>query len=146
MDSMRQYLGIDPGVTGGYAIIDSEGEPVLYAQFTDWKAAGKVLLEFTGVIALERVHSMPRDGGKSAFTFGSNYGGWLALLEYLEKPFISVPPQTWQKAVLGSFPAGESKPRAFQYVSRRFPKLGIGKSKTGAIDALCIATYCKLKV
>lgn len=143
------FIGIDPGVTGGWAIVRADGSLHSYEQFIDWKSTSKTLVtalkEDTVMAALEKVHSMPRDGGKSAFTFGANFGGWLALLESLNVSHALVPPQTWQKAMLGSFPKGESKARALEYVSRRYPDTEFFKSKHGINDAVCIALYCRSK-
>lgn len=148
-DMARVFIGIDPGVTGGWAIVTEDGSLHSYAEFSSWRTISEVLQdvqrEHTIQAALEKVHSMPRDGGKSAFTFGANFGGWLALLESSNTSHLLVPPQTWQKAMLGTFPKGESKVRALDYVTRRYPGHQFFKSKCGINDAICIALYCRAK-
>lgn len=141
------FIGIDPGKTGGYAAITEDGEHDASSQFLDWSIAGIFLKSYfingPCLVALEQVGAMPGQGVKSMFTFGANYGGWQALLEYLSIPYILVPPKRWQKGILGVFPKGESKERAYSYITRRYPHCQIKKSYTGVIDAICLALYIK---
>jgi len=156
------YLGIDPGVSGGWAILDKEGQPLRTEKFTCWEHiysqavfAGKHYDESDLAatnplelwICLEKAQAMSRGGQKqgvtSMFTYGGNYGGWLSLLEGHQLQHILVGPQVWQKRLLGSFPKGESKPAAYSFAKRKWPSLNLAKSNTGVIDALCIALYAR---
>lgn len=150
---MNYWVGVDPGKTGGLAVVDHNGKYQYSTQFTDWKTHGNTLktlmshtdndIASTVLVAIEKVGAMPRQGVSSMFTFGANFGGWISLLEYLSIPYILVPPIRWQKQILGSFPKGESKERAFKYISSRYPELNIKKSHSGIIDALCLALYIR---
>lgn len=140
------YVGIDPGKTGGYAAVDEFGYCQSLGRFSNWKEIGITLCQIKGeqcVVALEQVSAMRGQGVSSMFSFGANYGGWMALLDYLEVPYVLVPPQRWQKKILGIFPKGESKVRAFEYTRRRFPDLKLAKKDKGIIDSLCIALYIR---
>ena len=88
------------------------------------------------VAYIESVHSMPKQGVSSTFTFGRNYGFLRGCLCALEIPYHEVTPQKWQKALecLSHGDKNVTKARAQQL----FPKLKI----THAIaDALLIAEY-----
>jgi hypothetical protein len=142
------YIGIDVGVTGGYAILDNDGVPIKTEIFSGWNHIGKVFQDFAEridvLVALEAVSAMRGQGVSSMFTFGANYGGWLSLLETKFIPYILVRPQKWQKAILGSFPKGQSKLRAYDYVRRKYPTMELKQTRdSGVIDALCIAEYAR---
>lgn len=144
-----KYLGIDPGKSGAWAVINEEAEIVQYKKFTTWADIYSESV-FEGkdrhvMAALELVHAFPGQGVVSVFSFGSNFGAWQGLLEGHQIPHCMATVQRWQKVLLGSFPKGESKERAYQFVSRRYPHLGFkkGKSSEGVIDAICLALYAR---
>lgn len=142
---------IDPGANGALVCINDNGEFIekqRHAGLTHpWKEQGQFLLrlkELNSIIVLEKVHAMPGQGVSSMFSFGQNYGGWLALLDYLSVPYVLVTPQAWQKKILGPFAKGQAKATAFTYITRRYPALELSKTKDeGVIDALCMALYAK---
>lgn len=145
------YAGIDPGASGAIVCINGEGgiiEQQSHASLSfPWKEQGRFLLrlkELKCLLVMEKVHAFRGQGVSSMFSFGQNYGGWLALLDCSEVPYILVPPQTWQKKILGPFAKGQAKATAFKYITRRYPQLNFSKSKDeGVIDALCMALYAK---
>lgn len=137
-------LGVDPGKGGGFAVISMRGEIAIYNKFTCWQDIWLVLKEYRSLIkhcAIEKVSSMSGQGVKSTFTFGMNYGGWLAYLEIFKISHTLVPPQRWQKMFLGSFPKGESKIRSVDFINRRYPHVNLKKSHHGISDAICLALY-----
>lgn len=142
---MKVTIGIDPGKTGGWAAIDNKGICIDAEPFTNYSDFAQhvklILLDYPVSVVLEQVSAMPGQGVSSMFTFGANYGGWLATLELLKLPFQLVRPQAWQKAILGSFPKGESKARALAYATRLHPDLGLKKKDSGISDAICMAHY-----
>ena len=140
------HIGIDPGKSGGIAWIE-DGEPAQAVKMPETEADLWVLLlrirniEWVriGVMPhaiIEKVHSMPKQGVKSTFTFGKGYGSLLMALTAAGIPFEEVPPGTWMKA-MGCLTKGDknvSKRKAQQL----FPHLKV----THAIaDALLIAEY-----
>lgn len=138
-------VGIDPGAQGAYITLDENGTLLNYAVFSNWMTAArflKSLKEQEHLVTLEKVGAALGNSGKSAFTFGANYGGWLALLEVMGIAFVLVPPQAWQPKMLGRFAKGESKKAANAYVVRRYPQLASLKVKEqGVADAICMALY-----
>lgn len=105
------FLGIDPGNSGGIALISPDLSFVQAYPMPDTEAD---VLEIIGehasriqIAMIERVHAFPkigkegtRSGGQgvsSAFEFGRSYGFLRGILVALRIPFEDIPPQTWQK-------------------------------------------------
>jgi len=140
--SRRAYLGIDPGRAGGIALVwdDAqlyeawkipESERDLWDLFTYTK-------EFTLFAMIERVHSSPQMGVRSAFTFGQSYGMLRGMLIALELPFSEVSPIKWQNRQ--KCRTGGNKNISKSRAQQLFPSLKI----THAIaDSLLIADYCR---
>lgn len=135
------FLGIDPGQSGG--ISAHHGSQVMAFGFTnktpmDIYKIIKLLRVKNCVAMIEKVHSMPKQGVASSFTFGKGYGFLLGCLTALEIPFEYVSPQKWQK-YLGCLTKGD-KNISKQKAQELFPSLKI----THAIaDALLIGEYLK---
>lgn len=101
-------MGCDPGQNGGIAIVGSTFDKLHLD--TAWKMPDtlKDLLDLLRGIHsatpiahcfLEKVHSMPSDGGVQAFKFGYNYGALEAFLICAGIPITKVTPQVWQKNI-----------------------------------------------
>ncbi len=145
---MSIYLGIDPGAKGGIAIIHPEGADA-------WRYPGDIVtaadllreLSFNYKIklaAIEQVHSMPGQGVKSVFSFGTNYGAWLGMLSALSIPHVLVTPRKWQKATLDAG-TGETKQRSLQMARRIYPDIDLKyKADDGKADALHLACYARI--
>jgi hypothetical protein len=97
---MMKYIGIDPGINGGVAIIDQ------FYSLTCFKCPKspqemahsiKEHLDGSCVALLEKVHSFPGQGVVSTFTFGANYGQWQGILSAFEIKFDLITPKVWQK-------------------------------------------------
>jgi len=138
------YLGIDPGVSGGLALIEDTGflkkaawkMPATEKDISDLFIDLKPLVSFA---LIEAVHSMPGMAMGTMFNFGKGYGFLRGMLIAHGIPFGEVTPQKWQKFMncLTKGDKNVSKARAQQL----FPNLKI----THAIaDALLIAEYCRL--
>ena len=99
------YIGIDPGQSGGIAVIDTvPGGYTVYTTTlsgTERDIADWIAESYTGKAMgyLEGVHSFPGQGVASSFKFGMNYGFLRGVLIALELPFETVSPQRWQKAM-----------------------------------------------
>ena len=146
------FIGIDPGQTGAIAVIDWTGE-ILFLK--DWPcdeigAADIVrtiqgcFSNFTLRAALEKVHSMPKQGVSSSFKFGTNFGIWKGILASFQIPFLEPTPQAWQKGVVKK--AQDTDPK-IAATRRLWPKVELegprGGIKDGRADALLIADWCR---
>ena len=146
------FIGIDPGQSGALALIDKGNVPVT---LSDWPGdeigAAAIVREIKmkadhnkAVLlgAIERVHSMPKQGVASTFKFGTNYGIWRGILAAFEIPFYTVGVHQWQKGVIQK--AQDKKP-ALAAASRLFPTAELygprGGGKDGRADALLIAHW-----
>ncbi len=104
---MSLYLGHDPGISGALAVVDHKGQlraavdmPLAYGLIAPGQTADLIVPWNTPalvVAAVERVHSMPRQGVASTFKFGQAYGTVLGVLGALGIPVEHPTPQTWKK-------------------------------------------------
>ena len=104
------------------------------------------------IVAIERQQYIPKDGrrqgGKSAFTLGENYGRWLGLFEGFGLEVVTVPPQTWQAYIYGGrvVTGIDSKTRAIELAKTLIPDLPLCPDRCraprhGRADAGLIALY-----
>ena len=100
---MTHYIGIDPGASGGIALYDGN---TLYASKCPQKVGDMyALLEIYASrgdisqtrVFIEKVWSFPSDSHKTAFSFGKNYGSWIAALEIIQLDYKMITPKAWQK-------------------------------------------------
>jgi len=144
------FIGIDPGVQGGIAVLWEDGERKVHcveklalkdkteADISSWVwgLADGVNDQF--VVVIESVHSSPQMGVKSAFTFGRSYGFLRGVLSALGYPYVEVRPQAWQKA-MGCLTKGQ-KNVTKALAQQLYP----GEKVTHATaDALLLATYAR---
>lgn len=145
-------LGIDPGLHGGYALIDdvraiaepfplAGGEVDLSELAVDWRALAP------DIAVLELVGAMPKQGLSSTFSFGRRVGELRGVLAALGIGYYQVRPQAWQKAVL----AGTSRDKAATiawarraYPSARLVPPGCRVAHSGLADSLALAEYGRL--
>jgi len=153
-------IGIDPGQSGGLAIIDTRlSEPrvvpmPLAGKSVDWAEVAYWLRLFapatrSAVAYVEKVSAMPKQGVSSTFKFGCNVGGIHGVLGALGIPMALVTPQAWKKRVLAG--TAKDKAAAIDYCRRRWPHVSLlatersRKPHDGMADALCIARYAQLE-
>jgi len=100
---MKHYIGIDPGRSGGIALYDGNTLSAskcpqkvgdMYALLEIYASRGD--LSQTRIF-IEKVWSFPSDSHKTAFSFGRNYGSWLAALEIISANYKMITPKSWQK-------------------------------------------------
>lgn len=134
-------IGIDPGKAGGIAFLDGNDAvafPMPETEAEILEVLRETYLDSPKFALLEFVRSSPQMGVKSAFTFGSGYGGLRMALVAAKIPFEEVTPGTWQKA-MGCLSKGDknvTKRRAMEL----FPQIKV----THAIaDCLLIAEHCR---
>lgn len=145
-------IGIDPGLDGAVAII-VDGVPSVFDTPVgkDGKKRRYLVGAMRGILnngnygasaAIERVHSMPKQGVASSFGFGEGFGLWQGLLAGLGIPFDLVTPQAWQKVMLAGAAKGKgsSRVRAQQLFPSLAKELNLVKHH-GRSDALLIAEY-----
>jgi len=138
---MPAYVGIDPGQSGGVAILLDDGTVALAVGMpeTDRDLLDALLVAGDGAHGVtERVSASPQMGVSSSFKFGRNVGAVRMALTARGIAFDEVLPARWQKA-LGCRSRGDkniTKARAQQL----FPALRVTHALA---DALLLAEYCR---
>lgn len=114
---MSFIIGIDPGVNGAIAILQSDGTlvQVFETPAVEILVGGKLkrrisaemlaaelrLYADQGAVAfVEQVGAMPGQGVSSMFAFGEAFGLVKGVLAGMSIPFSSVTPGKWKKALL----------------------------------------------
>ena len=163
-------ISIDPGLTGGIAIVEYDVIKLFdmptfkFETKTKTKSGNKKHKTEINIHALadmlrpycsnsqavvELVHSMPAMGAPSVFNFGMSFGILLGVLATLEIPYELVTPQRWKKDMMDGT-AGKEKEadvlRAVQLYPKLRDQLIVGKKyKDGLADALLMARWLQLK-
>jgi len=101
MAETTMYMGIDPGASGGIAVIAEAGIPIV-VQKLDGMTERDVLdlmREFAPSIRMariEEVHAMPTNGSVSGFKLGRSYGSLRMALIASGIRFETASPIQWQ--------------------------------------------------
>jgi crossover junction endodeoxyribonuclease RuvC len=139
------WIGIDPGVSGACVAL-SRGRDFLVHQcrgddtLTDrLEFLKKMRLVGHCYAIIEEVHSMPKQGVKSTFTFGRNVGQWDGLLTAAAIPYRFVTPLTWMKLLRCQSHGDKNITKAA--AQRLFPSQTITHRNA---DAFLIAEYCHM--
>lgn len=139
------YIGIDPGVGGGIAVLRADGQIVdvfkMPATEVDLLNAlrpfgGGPVAGRQACAMLEKAQPMPRQGVVSMFTYGRGYGALLMALTALWIPFDEITSPIWQAALRCRSHGNKN------VTKRRAQQLFPGRTITHAIaDALLLAEY-----
>lgn len=105
MTLSHSKIGIDVGAKGCLCHLTKK-EIIKIIRFNKEGLKGYIRylksLEYPVDICIEQVHSMPRQGVKSMFSFGTRYGEIKGMLDTLELPYLEVPSNYWQKKLIQS--------------------------------------------
>lgn len=157
-----RVVGIDPGLTGGLALLDLGG-PGIGARLVrtpslmvrtrqhtrrqyDVPAMWRALCELTGddprtevLVALERSGARPNQGLASTWQTGVGFGLWHGLCAARQVAVVLVAPQSWKRhhGLLGT-----DKRASRLRAAERFPLLGpFSAADEGPAEALLLAAY-----
>ena len=147
------YVGIDPGASGGIAVIEVEGsseivstwayspEKIVNTCFEIADTAGELKV----IACLEKVGAMPGQGVTSMFNFGKNVGFIEGVLSANYIPYQTVPPQKWKK----EYSISSDKNKSVEVCKRLFPNVNLKaterckKDHDGMAEALLMAEYAR---
>ena len=147
------YIGIDPGGSGGIAIISDDGKlfasykmpetPLdIYDLFAGYNPLNSKEIKIYVSACLERVHGMPGMSGAAMFSFGNNYGHLQMALLANRIPFEDHTPQKWMKYYQLKRAKTESKTEWKNRLKEKAQQLYPDHKVTLAIsDAILIAHY-----
>jgi crossover junction endodeoxyribonuclease RuvC len=152
------FLGIDPGLSGGIAVIGTilttaERTPIIEGdkRTMNLPAVASLIRRFVlanggvGFAVIEKVGCMPGQGITSAWTFGKGYGSFLGILATLDIPLQEVPAQRWKKEMLDGADKSDKASSINRAISL-FPQVNLitaGRRvpSDGMAEALLIAEY-----
>lgn len=154
--SMR-VLGVDPGQSGGLAVIDG-AELVDAIRMPTYQFKGKAVIDGRAIInwladiepdrpapfdcaVIEAVHAMPRQGVTSSFQFGRMLGGVEVTVTSYGKPVEYVSPATWKKAMGLDRDKASSIDMAKLKFGKRAEALIKFKADDGLAEAALLAAY-----
>lgn len=154
------FLGIDPGLDGGVAIIDDDGlltlykTPVIGGKEYDIRGMSEILEKGTtarsAFAVIENQISMPGQGLTSTLQTGKGFGIWLGLLSGLGIPYQVVQARQWQSKLFTGVKGNlDTKEKSEVIAKRLFPRADFRKSERsrvandGLTDAACIAEYAR---
>ncbi len=158
------FVGIDPGLDGALAVINSDDptRPRIWDTPTGKVGTSKsskripmpfemrqilydnILLQDT-IVFIEKVHAMQKQGVTSMFNFGLGYGLWIGIVTALGLSLEYVTPQKWMKEMMAGRPIGKDAQVA--RAQELWPSIAEqlvgprGGKKDGRADALLIAEY-----
>lgn len=148
-------LGIDPGLRGGLAFLNTVGQIDLFPMPTiadkdyDIQEIKRLLCQFQPVLTvLEQQIALPGQGLSSTLQTGKGFGILLGLLAGMEMPHQVVAAKAWQMKIFSGVKADlDTKAKSEIIAKRLFPKADFRKSDRarvaadGLTDAACIAEY-----
>lgn len=142
------YIGIDPGKSGALAIIDDEGVRTFLFDKDVYLRELMRVDETDAICCLEKVHSLPRDSGKGAFTFGENFGWIQGVLDCYKIPYDLVEPRKWK----AEFGLNSDKQNSIDVCKRLFPNVSLlptercRKENNNIAEAVLLALFAKRRL
>jgi crossover junction endodeoxyribonuclease RuvC len=128
-----RVLGVDPGLTGAFAVIETSLDLLLVwdmpVALSGTGSRKEVIPVFVADIVrdtapdvcfIERVGAMPKQGVSSVFSFGRSYGVVLGVLGALRVPVHLIAPAQWKRTMK----LGQDKAAARAMAVRLFPDAG----------------------
>lgn len=150
--------GIDPGLNGAFAFLDTTDNTLCVVDMPTFPHNGKRHVDPAGVAAIlhkhmpdhvfvEQVHSSPQMGVTSSFSFGRSSGIVLGALAAFRTDVntAEVQPQIWKKALGATSDKKQTVARATQLMPACAPAWKLVKH-TDRAEAALIALYGAVKL
>ena len=156
-------IGIDPGLSGGIAVLDNNkvidlfDMPVMADGKKNKKQLNSALLaklikektsnSSESAVIVEQVNAMPGQGVTSMFNFGQTFGAIKGICATLELPIFFVRPSKWKKHFeLINSSKDASRTKAIEMYPHLAEKLS-KKKDVNKSDAILIARfYCETRL
>lgn len=149
-DINMMYIGIDPGFSGAWGMIDHNGKyqscgdmlhdelfilsHLVYAEIRQACERQDV------AVIIEAVHAMPKQGVSSTFKFGMAYGAALSVAQRINTNFHTVSPRVWKKALK----LDSDKNLSLSMARDLWPAAPLARKKdNGRAEALLLAEYLR---
>ncbi|SDR52663.1 crossover junction endodeoxyribonuclease RuvC [Rhizobiales bacterium GAS113] len=152
---MSAFLGVDPGLEGGWAIYWPATNMLVAGDIPTSGDGSRRRVEgslFANVLrahedltaaGIELVGPGPHGGRASMFRFGAAYGSILGVVSALGLPFTLITPQSWKKRF--RVPAGADKEHSRQLALAMWPahaSLFARKRDHGRAEAALLGKFC----
>lgn len=158
---IKNYIGIDPGLSGAVCVLSDEIR-IFDTPSTVIKSGKKnkrkylsgnmadILMPFKDqntLVIIEKQNAMPGQGVVSMMSIGVGYGLWLGIISAYKIPYIEITPQSWKKELMSGM--GKEKAASCFRAKQLFPDLELftprGRALDGRGDAVLIAEYGRRK-
>lgn len=147
---MKVYLGIDPGFSGAWGMVDEHGnywscgDMTNDTVFIDTRAVFAEMAQARDgqdmEIIVEAVHAMPKQGVSSTFKFGMAYGAAISMAQRFNVPMSTVSPRIWKK----HFGLDANKDNSLELARSMWPKAPLTRKKdNGRAEALLLAYWLR---
>lgn len=148
------FIGIDPGKSGGIALIDTQENYQVAQEFSEdglisvceeIRIKGKTMKV---MCCLEKVGSRPGQGVVSMFNFGQSVGYIKGVLESFRIPYQEITPQKWKR----EFGLTSDKAASAEVCGKLFPDISLlatpkcRKPHDGMAESLLMAEYARRKL
>lgn len=154
---MNKFIGIDPGLSGGIAILEENKlllfpMPLIGDKDYDVQAIKNIFRKHsdTTLVCVERQQSMPGQGLSSTFKTGQGFGILIGVLSALELRYEITTAVRWQRRLFTGLKHGQDTKVSSEIVAKRlFPASDFRKSERsrvasdGLTDAACIAEFAR---
>ena len=143
------FVGIDPGLTGGIGIIDTDNNTAVAYRYTPDKlieVLQTLVNKDNAHFTVEQVHAMPKQGVSSTFTFGTGYGMILGILRANGIIPQDAKPSVWKRKLRVTADKQTSIHRAMKLFPNTslLPTSRCRVPSDGLAEALLIAEYGRL--
>jgi len=150
---MNNYIGVDPGFSGGLAVLNAEGiievidMPIIKTQKIEIDGSGIVsFLEKHSpcLVGIEKCQSMPGQGISSTGRYMAGYGRLRGICEGMRIPYTLIHPRTWKRVMMPDMT--KDKGQSIIRVKQLFPGIAdrfTRKKDHGICDSILIAEYCR---
>ena len=148
--SRFKYIGIDPGKSGGLAVVDLRGQIKAYKCPNTSEEMALLFQIVIGntpsdkiMLLMERVWARPTNAVRAAFSYGTNYGQWLGIAASHEIKMNTVIPVEWIKWV--GCPKALKKDVRKRWLKEKARELypNINKLTLATSDAILITHYAR---
>lgn len=148
------YIGIDPGFTGGIAVLDKDAAIIELEDMPVIKVGKKNELDGPEIVNIltnarvlakchvfiEKCQSMPGQGIASTGRYMEGYGRLRGICEGLSLPYTLVHPKTWKKIMMPDML--KEKGQSIIRVKQLYPDIDLPRKKDhGKSDAVLIGRY-----
>ncbi len=151
-------LGLDPGKTGGMALLSSDGRVIMYSTWQSipemFLVLGKVRYLSDLVIGMEKPNAFEKATQQATFNFGFNVGAMYGFAASMGAKIHLITPNMWTDRMHATHhhqSKGNPKKVSFEVSQRLFPgvhqgwaEAHTGKLHDGIVDALLIAEYTRI--